>query len=438
MPPPGPNETDWIVQVNESLDLELPPSGQQQYWGKRSIYKVRSCIADLNRKAYQPQVVSFGPFHHGEEHLLPMEEHKRRALCRFLKRSGKRLEPFLDSLREVAQVLEESYDALDPTWKVGSSEGAADQFLKVMITDGCFMLEILRSETQVDGYAVNDPIFSDHGRLHIWPYIVRDMLMLENQLPLLVLDRLVTVEGGGEKGDEFINGLILDFCNPSGTLSNNIGKCLHVLDVYRKSLLFPKEKPEKKVKSNEVPPELCGETTWSATKLHEHGIRLRKSGTSGLEDVSFDSGVLRLPSIEVDDATESAFLNLIAFEHFHVGAGNEVTSYICLMDNIIDKGQDVTLLQAKGIIENHMESDEAAAKLFNSLANCVMLDGNSSLRDVINRVREYCKKRRHKWRANLIHTYFRNPWVILSLIAAVLLFALTIIQTVYSALSDNK
>ena len=76
----------------------------------------------------------------------------------------------------------------------------ADIFLQLMILDGCFMLEILRNAAHVlDDYAPNDPIFSDHGRLHVVPYIKRDMLMLENQLPMLVLEKLVAVEHGKSK-----------------------------------------------------------------------------------------------------------------------------------------------------------------------------------------------------------------------------------------------
>ncbi|KAF7848728.1 hypothetical protein BT93_L1616 [Corymbia citriodora subsp. variegata] len=428
MYPPGPNETDWIVQVNESLNFEFLPSDGPQFWEKRSIYKVRSCIADLNSKAYLPQVVSFGPYHHGKDHLLPMEEHKHRTLHRFLKRSRKCLEPFLDSLREVAQALEESYDALDPMRKVGSSEDAASQFLKLMITDGCFLLEILRTtiEEKLD-YAVNDPIFSSHGKLHIMPYIKRDMLMLENQLPMLVLDRLVAVESDGKKGYEFINDLIIKFFYSSSTLSKDIGKCLHVLDVYRKSLLLPqKNKPPKEGSKDGK------EMIWSATKLHEHGIEFSKSGTSSLKDISFASGVLRLPMITVDDTTKSVYLNLIAYEHFHVGAGNEVTSYIFLMDKIIDKERDVALLEAQGIIQNAIGSDKAVAELFNSLCKEVTLEPESDLYTVHAAVRKYCKNSWYTWIAALCHTYFGSPWSVLSLVAAILLFAIAIIQTAYT------
>ncbi|XP_048139392.1 UPF0481 protein At3g47200-like [Rhodamnia argentea] len=453
-PPPDPNETNWIVQVEESLKSKT--SDDQRRWNKRSIYRIPARITDLKSEAYRPQVVSFGPYHHGDEHLLPMEEHKRRSLVHFLKRSGKPFKPFLESLKEVLGDLKASYDALDPMWKK-DSEGAAGRFLQLMITDGCFMLEILRfANSEVDDYAPNDPIFSNHGRLYILPNIWRDMLLLENQLPLLVLERLVAV-CNGKKEEEYINRLILNFWRASEN-NPSTGKCLHVLDVFRKKRVqlnpdqvvsmgnlnnacmgtsldvSEKSLPMESKENKEWKSNASVETIPPATELREHGIQFKQSETNSLKEISFASGVLRLPVIVVDDDTESMFLNLIAFERFHVEAGTEVTSYICFMDNLIDKERDFALLRKKGIIRNYMESDEAAAKLFNLLAKDVMLDPGSRLHDMIKKVKEYCKERRHKWRASLMHTHFRNPWVILSLIAAFLLFGLTIIQTIYTVL----
>lgn len=129
------------------------------------------------------------------------------------------------------------------------------------------------------------------------------------------------------------------------------------------------------------------------------------------------------------------FLNLMAFERLHFGAGNEVTSYVFFMDNIIDSAKDVSLLHSKGIIENAIGSDKAVAKLFNSLSKDVVLDPESSLDYVHRKVNDYCRKRWNMWRANLIHTYFRSPWAFLSLAAAIFLLMLSVAQTIYGALS---
>ncbi|KAF8010335.1 hypothetical protein BT93_J1074 [Corymbia citriodora subsp. variegata] len=168
---------------------ECMPSNEQQYWKNPCIYRVPAFITNLNPEDYQPRVVSFGPYRNSDNHLRPMEEHKHRACCRFFQRSGKSLELFLDSLRNVEDKLEDSYNALCPKWE----EGMGDRFLMLMIMDGCFMLEVMRAAMINEP---SDPIFGTHR--YIMPYIRRDMLMLENQLPMLVLYQLVAVYDGKE------------------------------------------------------------------------------------------------------------------------------------------------------------------------------------------------------------------------------------------------
>jgi len=56
------------------------------------------------------------------------------------------------------------------------------------------MIEVMRLQKYSKDYAPNDPVFS----LGMWPlrmpYIKRDMLLLENQLPLLAIKALLEVE----------------------------------------------------------------------------------------------------------------------------------------------------------------------------------------------------------------------------------------------------
>ncbi|KAI3467840.1 hypothetical protein Pfo_024503 [Paulownia fortunei] len=86
-------------------------------------------------------------------------------------------------------------------------------------------------------------------------------------------------------------------------------------------------------------------------------------------------------------------------------------------------------------LKNALGGDKAVANLFNSLSKDITLDLETSLDEVHKQVSAYCQKPWHQWRANLMHTNLTNPWAILSVIAAIFLFALTIIQAVYSVLS---
>ncbi|XP_038713295.1 UPF0481 protein At3g47200-like [Tripterygium wilfordii] len=413
---------NWAEQVNIKLNKMKVANNSQEMedWKKQSIYKLTTSITDLNNKPYIPQAVSFGPYHHGKAHLLPMEDHKERALLHFLKRPNKPLELLIDSLAEVVKDLKSSYAMLPKEWQDDN------KFIQLMILDGCFMLEILHSyEQKPEDYDNSDPIFSRHGKIHMIPHMKRDMLMLENQLPMLALERLLACKTD-QKDDEHLNKLILKLFYPNTMVAPTLGKCLHVLDVYRKSILQGPQYQGGSTGSSD------GVIIPSATELNEAGIRFKKSKTASLEDIKFNRGTLKLPSIVVDDATESMFLNLIAFEQYHVGAGNQVTSYIFFMDNIIDSEKDVALLESREIIQNALGSDKAVAELFNSLSKDTALDPDSNLSDVQNKVQRYYNKPWNEWKANLIRTYFRNPWALVSLVAAVFLFALTIVQTVYT------
>ncbi|KAL1348085.1 hypothetical protein HN51_024067 [Arachis hypogaea] len=438
-------ETKWVVQINEELKGNGPSiCDEKEQWKRPSIYKIPQSVTELNKKAYEPQAVSFGPYHKGKDHLHAMEDHKHRALIHYLKRCNKSIELVFQRMDQVVQELKDSYRPLDPIW-----DQDKNMFLQLMIVDGCFLLEILRASDCVPSdYAENDPVFSGHGKLYVMPYIKRDMLMLENQLPMLVLHTLIEIESDGQpQDDELLNKQMLRFLSPTTTIRGKMGKCMHALDVYRKGLVMQGPTHPTRIVKSTTHRNCCyrwftadseysttDEIIRSATELHEAGIWFRKSSSHSLQDVSFDRGILRLPTMVVDDTTEPMFLNLMAFERLHVGAGNEVTSYVFFIDTIIDDEIDVALLHRRGILVNALGCHKDVAKLFNSLSKDITADRQGVLDVVQMSLSNYCKKPWNKWRANLIHTYFRNPWAMISLVAAMLLFALTIVQTVYAIL----
>ncbi|CAO2141930.1 unnamed protein product [Urochloa humidicola] len=422
----------WVLDVEKALS-EANPTVEVSLWQRHSIYRVPACIKDLKPKAYRPQVVSLGPFHHGNKELQPMEEHKQRALRHLLRRAKRPLEEFAAAVEEVAEPLESAYLDLGEKWR---GEEGRERFLEMMIVDGCFLLEVMRAAGFGDrgavDYAPNDPIFSHHGVLYMVPYIRRDMLMLENQLPLLLLQKLVAVETSKPPNDDVINRMVLKFMSPSSRLlqaGSALG--LHPLDVRRRSMLYGSYQVSRGTR-DDMPTET--DIIRSAVELYEAGIRFKRSNSDSLHDIRFRHGILTMPAVSVDDSTEYMFLNMMAFERLHVGAGNDVTAYIFFMDNIIDSAKDVALLSTSGIIQNAVGSDKAVAQLFNSISKDVVLEPESALDAVHRQVNAYCGKPWNMWRANLIHTYFRSPWAFMSLAAAVFLLVMTIMQTVYTVL----
>ncbi|OEL22881.1 hypothetical protein BAE44_0016101 [Dichanthelium oligosanthes] len=402
---------------------------------RHCIYRVPACIKDANPKAYRPQVVSLGPFHHGDAKLLSMEGHKRRALGYLLRRSGRTLEEFRVAMQDVAEQLESVYLDLGDEWR-GGEGGGGERFLEMLIVDGCFLLELLRA-AGVDGsngagdYAPNDPVFSSHGVLYMAPFIRRDMLMLENQLPLLLLQRLVAVMTATPPSNEAINGMVLRFLSPSSRVppaSDELG--FHPLAVYHGSLVHGPYRV-----SRDVPDTGGTEIIRPAVELHGAGVRFKKSWTNSLRDIRFRRGVLSVPALSVDDSTEYALLNMMAFERLHAGAGNDVAAYVFLMNKVLDSARDVALLGSMGIIQNAAGSDKAVAKLFERMSRDMVLDPSGTALDAVHRqVNAYCRR---PWsvcgggaRHSRSDSYFRIPWALLAAVLLIMVF----VQTIYTVL----
>jgi hypothetical protein len=184
----------------EKMIEQANPSVERVRWNQRSIYRVPEFIKKMTRSdAYRPQFVSLGPYHHGEPHLLAMEEHKRRALVHLVKRAGKPLAEFVAAIEQVVDELQAAYGDLDDKWR-GTNRSS---FVEMMVTDGCFLLESIRMASIIlltdeidDDYAANDPIFSKRSFLTLWLTMRNDMIAMENQLPLVVLERLFAVQCG--------------------------------------------------------------------------------------------------------------------------------------------------------------------------------------------------------------------------------------------------
>ncbi|KAL6003617.1 hypothetical protein ACLOJK_023850 [Asimina triloba] len=407
---------EWVIT------FESNKAKDQEPWEKHSIYILPRGYVDPKRsQAYKPQIVSFGPYHHGHDELRPMEEHKHRALHHFLARTRKPLHLYAAALEQEAQKLMDSYKDLDQGWK------DLGRFLPLMILDGCFMRELLRTSegdfTESD-YSFHDPIFSKHAIISIMPRIRRDMLMIENQIPLLVLKTLLT------NVDQVVNELVLGFYSIRAPEPVE-GLGLHVLDVVRKSMVVHRPNRVRQI----IPPGSTMDVIWPATELEEAGISFETSRSNSLTDIDFKNGILWLPQIIIDDATESKFLNMIALEHLHMGSENEVSSYVAFMDNMIDTDKDVKLLAKSMIIKNFVGTDQAVADLFNGLAHDASIHPDSHLSSVHHQVTAYCENEWNKYLAYLRHNYFKNPWSFISFLAGILAVCLSITSFIYATVN---
>ncbi|KAJ6288706.1 hypothetical protein OIU76_024649 [Salix suchowensis] len=387
---------DWVLSIKKQI-VQAGQEDEAGSWSKFSIYRVPHYLREVDDKAYVPQIISLGPYHHGKKRLRQMNKHKWRCLHHVMKRTNQDIKLYLDTVREIEEKARSCYE--------GPINLSSNEFVEMMVLDGCFVLELFRGVAEGFkklGYPRNDPVFAMRGSMHS---IQRDMIMLENQLPFFVLDRLLGLQfnNSGQKG--LLAQLALIFFDPlmpsaltksdritlelsSGSaaifdpLSDQGG--LHCLDVFRKSLLRSGPKPvpgywtKRSSNANRVADKRRQQLIHCVTELREAGIKLRKRKTDRFWDVKFEKGILRVPRLLIHDGTKSLFLNLIALEQCHIDCGNEITSFVIFMDNLINSPEDVAYLHYCGIIEHWLGSDADVADLFNQLCQEVVFDINDS------------------------------------------------------------
>ncbi|KAK9163828.1 hypothetical protein Syun_004730 [Stephania yunnanensis] len=459
---PDPADHHWVISIREKLEVARQDEAAGS-WAKLCIYRIPKSLRgggedqDHDHKAYVPQIVSLGPYHHGKKRLRDMEKHKYRSLHQVLKRCNHDVKLYLNSIKEVEEKARACYE--------GPIAMNSNEFVEMLVLDGCFILELFRGVAvgfkQLD-YSHNDPVFAMRGFMHS---IQRDMIMLENQLPLFILERLMGLQVGDPVQKGLVAKLLLRFFDPlvpsdeplirksddRNKLECSMGQHakfdplddqsgLHFVDVFRRSLLRttgPQPTPriwlKRRSHAVRVADKRRQQLIHCVMELKEAGIKFRRRNTDRFWDIKFENGVLQIPRILIHDGTKSLFLNLIAFEQCHLDCTNDITSYVIFMDNLINSPEDVSYLHYCGIIEHWLGSDGEVADLFNRLCQEVVFDMNESyLSQLSAQVNRYYNHRWNAWRASLKHNYFNNPWAIISFVAAVVLLLLTLAQTFYS------
>ncbi|KAJ6837253.1 UPF0481 protein-like [Iris pallida] len=469
-------EPSWIGSVRKQLNSAAPKPYPGRQW---TIFRVPDHIRRGEGEAYDPLVVSIGPYYWRNTSIS--KDHKWQCVRYLLSRhrSRERASELLDRCLSKLR-------ALDTKVRSCYSEDVRqdEQDLALtMLRDGCFIIHLLLKQAKTDSVEAKEEEVVldveeekievekgskerlDHGKeeeniveleigeeeeviknpllgiLWIWNLVAYDLLKLENQIPFFVVqtlfDILATPADKGLDLPKLALQLFRDI-HPNmsrGFASLPASQVHHLLHLFHSSLVPSQPQPSS-------PPEhVCAKSPpeWipSATELTRGGIKFKTNEAAGsFLDVSFKDGIVAIPPLRVYDYTNPLFRNLIAFEQCYPNTRTYVTIYAAFMDCIIDDAEDVKLLDAKGILVNRLSTDEAVADLFNKL--CVQIHYASDrnyLADVFVRVTEYHESKLPQWRAELIRNYFSSPWVGIAVAAAVLLFLLTIEQSVFAALS---
>ena len=381
------------------------------------IFKTPTILGELNEKAYVPDAFSIGPFHNSHPKFKETEKIKRKYLQGLISRShvpDEMLRNLINSIIDVEREARECY-----AWPIVCS---TDEFVKMLVIDGCFIIELFRKEACTWLREDNDPIFSMSGMSQ---FLLHDLMLLENQVPWIVLDRLFNLTVDLSTNHSLIE-LVKSYVDANlriklPSVHPPIQERKHILDVIRKLLVSSIGARE-------------GLTDWtplpSATSLVEAGVKIRRGKSKNFLDIKFDNGVLEIPQLVIHETTESFFRNIISFEQCYPNCEPSFTCYAILLDNLINTTKDVDILCKHKIIENWLNPEDVVP-FFNTLYYNASIN-KMYYHSLCEKVNKYCNRRWPRWRAILVHNYFHTPWAILSTTAAVILLILSFIQTWYA------
>ncbi|KAK9220771.1 hypothetical protein WN944_009195 [Citrus x changshan-huyou] len=305
-----------------------------------SIYRVAEPKRRLNSSDFSPQMVSIGPFHHGKEELRAMEEHKQRYLKCFLQRTKVRMARFLAFVNERETKLRNCY--AETICNLGS-----DEFVVMVLVDAVFLIEFF-----LRFYKRN--LTTDHHCIFKKPKLYievgDDFLLVENQLPLFILNDLFDLAKTATCGDELYENIsfVKMTCSwiskyirarlpiQENLLETHFSKAKHFLDLIMLCLQPSQSPAQFELNDQNIP---------SAKELQQAGVKFKPAAGSSknLLDINFNQGILEIPFLTVFDNTVRVCRNLLAFERMH-GYNGYFNDYIIMMAILVSCQKDAELL----------------------------------------------------------------------------------------------
>ncbi|WVZ19161.1 hypothetical protein V8G54_006483 [Vigna mungo] len=422
-------------------ELESGNSGKQEESDRRvCIYRVPSSLRRIKPKAYTPKNISIGPYHHGAPHLRDMEDLKKRFYRRLFNNHANKAklgEAFKFLKKEERQVRRFYNEHI---------KLSRNKFLKMVLVDGSFIVQLLRELSACEFEKVP-------RSLSPWmlPIIRYEMIMLENQLPMFVLNKLfeLTSADSAPSGPNItLKDLALQFFYPLLQVDSNYipdskkaGKLseLHFLDLLRSSIM-PNKSGKTDVERKSKPHMIR-----SVTELMEAGVKIKADESKNLLDISFGKNLgfsgrkLTIPPLYINDHTCTVFRNMVAFENCHQDCDRMVTAYLFFFNGLVNSAGDVSFLRYKGVLHHSLGNDNTVSQLINNITKEIVLDKQKwYLYKVVNEANEYSDTCYARVRASLVHHYFTSWVVIASTLGSLLVLYFTFIQIVFSFGKSSK
>ncbi|KAK7821282.1 putative UPF0481 protein At3g02645 [Quercus suber] len=201
------HDQEWVIQVSRALEEGLQDNDEGI---PVSIFSVPKTLLSFKPEAYIPQLVALGPYHHHRLELLEMERYKLTSAMR-LQKKLKEIK-FRDLVNQIAES-----DSCIRACYHRFLEFDQETLSWMLSIDASFLLEYLQTystkmEDSLMRITSKMAHLIDHThRKTAHHAVLRDIIMLENQIPLFLL-REVHSFYPREDHDEELATMLIGFC----------------------------------------------------------------------------------------------------------------------------------------------------------------------------------------------------------------------------------
>jgi hypothetical protein len=186
----------------------------------------------------------------------------------------------------------------------------------------------------------------------------------------------------------------------------------------------------------------------SAAQLDEMGIMAESSMQCTGNSVELSHGWrtwlfsarLKLPKVEFNDYTARHFRNLALYEQLMGQDSNQYNSdlrcFLVCMHDLCKESADLELLRTRGLISVHVRIDDGVSMWDKILRGIEGPTPSDAWLKCYNDVHRHCRSGWKRWRRRNCGMFFNQPWKGLSILAAIILLALTALQTWFTVVNS--
>ncbi|GMP40901.1 hypothetical protein CsSME_00011183 [Camellia sinensis var. sinensis] len=224
------NEIKNIIKEEVKVDIEVVVS----------IFRVPATLSAIKPEAYMPQLIGLGPYHHFRSELYEMERCKLVAASQLQKQfQSLEFDQLVDKLIEFEYKIRASYHKF--------LDFDRDTLLWIMAIDGLFLLEFLGMYVNKDDTSNTNHLVDSAGRKLSQDVIVSDIMMLENQIPFILLSKILSIQCSSTNlDDNLLPSMLMTFCKAISPLKlmedfplSQVVNYAHLLDLLY-HLIVPK------------------------------------------------------------------------------------------------------------------------------------------------------------------------------------------------------